>query len=64
MSSIFTLCIGKIFSGVIVDNVGYKSFNPLGERYNFRGYAVGVKIGVYRVAFAGLEVFYDGCIVR
>ena len=64
MSSIFTRCFGEIFSGVIVDNIGYKSANPFGDRYNFRGYAVGVKIGVYRVALAGLEVFYDGCIVR
>ena len=47
-----------------MDNIGYKSANPFGEQYNFRGHAVGVKIGVYRVALAGLEVFDDGGIVR
>ena len=63
MSKKFTSYFGKIFSGGVVDNIGYKSAHPFGDRYNFRGDTIDVKIGVYRVALAGLKVLYNSCIV-
>ena len=51
-------------SGRIVYDFRNKSGNPLRNGYNFRWYAVSVKVGIDSVQFAGLLVFHDSSVVR
>ena len=47
----------------IVYDLWCKSANPLWDRYNFRRYAVGMKVGIDSVPLPCFQVFYDSSIV-